>query len=102
MRKYRVRFLAAAEADLFGLYQAIADEGGNERAGAYIDRIEAACVALETLPRRGRARDDIHPGLRTVGFECRATIAFRVTKAEVIIARIFYGGQDYERVLRDG
>ncbi|MDE2229108.1 MAG: type II toxin-antitoxin system RelE/ParE family toxin [Alphaproteobacteria bacterium] len=102
MKKFRVRLLAAAEADLFGLYRAIADEGGNERAGAYIDRIEAACLALEIFPLRGRARDDIRPGLRTVGFERRATIVFRVTSAEVIIARIFCGGQDYERALRDG
>jgi len=100
MKKFRVRFLAAAEADLFGLYQAIADEDGNERAGAYIERIEAACLALETFPMRGTARDAIRPGLRTIGFERRATIVFRVTKSEVTIARIFYGGQDYERALR--
>jgi toxin ParE1/3/4 len=45
-------------------------------------------------------RDDIRPGLRTIGFERRATIAFQVKRAEVVIVRIFYGGQDYERALR--
>jgi len=35
-----------------------------------------------------------------MGFERRATIVFHVKKAEVVIVRIFYGGQDYERALR--
>ena len=59
-------------------------------------------MALETFPKRGTRRDDIRPGLRTMGFERRATIAFQVTSKEVVIVRIFYGGQDYERALRGG
>jgi plasmid stabilization system protein ParE len=38
--------------------------------------------------------------LRTIGFERRATVAFQVKRAEVVIVRIFHGGQDYERALR--
>jgi toxin ParE1/3/4 len=96
MRKYEVSFRPRAEADLFALYHRIAAEAGYEIAGRYIDRIEAACMALETFPKRGRKRDDIRPGLRAVGFERRATIVFQ---AEVVIIRIFHGGQDYERLL---
>jgi len=88
-----------AEADLFALHRFIAEEAGLEVAGAYIDRIEAACLALADFPERGTRRDDIRRGLRTIGFERRATIAFQVKKAEVVIVRIFYGGQDYERQL---
>lgn len=51
-------------------------------------------------PLRGTPRDDIKPGLRIVGFERRAVIAFRVKRSEVVIVRIFYGGRDYERILR--
>jgi len=101
MKKFEVSFRPLAEADLFGLYHYIAEEAGHEVAGVYIDRIEAACMALETFPRRGTRRDDIRPGLRTMGFERRATIVFHVGKSEVTIVRIFYGGQDYERALRD-
>jgi toxin ParE1/3/4 len=71
-------------------------------AGGYIDRLEAACRALEIFPERGTRRDDIRPGLRVMGFERRATIIFQVTEGEVVIVRIFYGGQDYEAALRDG
>jgi toxin ParE1/3/4 len=99
-RKHDVSFRPQAEADLFALYNYIVDKSGHAVAGAYIDRIEAACSALESFPKRGTRRDDIRPGLRTMGFERRATIVFQVMGREVVIIRIFYGGQNFERALR--
>ena len=69
-------------------------------AGGYIDRIEATCLALETFPKRGTARDDIRPGLRTMGFEHPRHDRPSGAEIDVVIVRIFYGGQDYERALR--
>src|SRR5205085_4431258 len=100
MRKRKIVFRPLAEDDLFALYDYIAAEAGRATAGSYIDRIEAACMALETLPERGPRRDDIRRGLRTTDFERRATIAFQVTRTAVVIVRIFHGGQDYARALR--
>lgn len=100
MKKFEIVFRPAAEADLFALYRHIAQRAGAEVAGSYIERIEEACLALETSPKRGTARDDIRPGLRIMGFERRATIVFHVGRTEVTIVRIFYGGQDFERLLR--
>jgi toxin ParE1/3/4 len=62
-------------------------------------------MALTTFPERGTSWDEIWPGLRTIGFERRATIIFQMNPTEVLIVRILYGGQDYQRVLhlmRDG
>ena len=50
---------------------------------------------------RGNQRKDIRPGLRTVGFRKRVLIAFEVEARQVNIIGIFYGGQDYERVLEE-
>ena len=100
VRKHRVTFRPSAEDDLLRLYEYIAAESSIERAGAFIDRIESACLSLETSPERGTRRDDIRRGLRIMGFERRATILFQVGRAEVVIVRILYAGQDYERVLR--
>jgi len=99
MKRFDVTFRPLAEADLFDLYRYIAHEAGRDVAGAYIDRIEAACLSLATFPERGRRRDDIGPGLRTIGFQRRAMIVFQVMVPEVVIIRVFYGGQDYERLL---
>ena len=100
MKRFKVSFRPLAEADLFGLYRFIANEAGYDVAGAYIDRIEAACRALAVFPERGTRRDDIRRGLRTIGFERRATIMFQVRKSEVLIVRILYGGREFERYPR--
>jgi toxin ParE1/3/4 len=96
-----VYFRPEAEADLVGLYDHIADASGTRIAAGYIDRIEAACMALADFPERGTRRDDILRGLRTVGFERRATIAFRVLRTRVEIVTIAYGGRDFESGLRE-
>ena len=100
MKRYEVSFRPRAEADLVDLYHHIASDAGARTAGGYLDRIEAACLALENFPERGIRRDDIRPGLRIMGFERRATIVFQVLENEVVIIRVFYGGRDYEHALR--
>jgi len=99
--KFQVGFRPRAETDLFDLYEYIADEAGPAIAGGYIDRIEAAYMALAIFPERGTSRDDIRPGLRTVGFERRATIIFQVVGQEVRIVRVLYGGRDVDHILHD-
>jgi toxin ParE1/3/4 len=92
----KVTFRPEAETDLIGLYEYIAEVAGTKIAGGYIDRIEAACMALAEFPKRGTRRDDIQPGLRTIAFERRATIAYRVLKTRVEIVTVAYGGRNFE------
>jgi toxin ParE1/3/4 len=95
-----VAFRPSARADLFNLYRYIATRSGRDRAGKYIDRIEAACLRLGNFPKRGTQHDEIGPGLRTIGFERRVTIMFQVTPGTVEIVRILYGGRDVATALR--
>ncbi|KQR68705.1 type II toxin-antitoxin system RelE/ParE family toxin [Rhizobium sp. Leaf341] len=92
----KVVFRPTASADLKSLYLYIAEQAGNERAGAYLGRLEAACMSLRTFPERGTLRDHVLPGLRIIGFERSASIAFRVidNTDTVEILRIFRRGQD--------
>ncbi|MBX9931207.1 MAG: type II toxin-antitoxin system RelE/ParE family toxin [Methylobacterium sp.] len=94
-----VVFREAAQTDLFEFYRYIADQAGRIRAGAYIDRIEAACLQLAEFPERGTRRDDLGPGLRTIGVERLATIIFRIDEGTVVIGRILYGGRDLQALL---
>jgi toxin ParE1/3/4 len=98
----KVVFRPQAEADLLALYRYIAEASGLGVAGEYIDRIEVACMSLATFPNRGTKRDDLAPGLRTVAFERRLTIVYRVLKTRVEIVTIAYGGRDFESDLREG
>jgi toxin ParE1/3/4 len=94
---HRVVFAPEAQADLLRLYDIIARDGGEDRALAYIERIEAYCLRLSTFPERGTQHDNIRPGLRVIGFARRVAIAFHITAEAVTIDRILYGGRDLGR-----
>ncbi len=89
---HSVEFRPAAIADLEQIYHSIAGQAGRERAGAYIDRIERACMTLADFPERGTVRGHIYPGLRVIGFERSASIAFVVKGQAVEILRVLPRG----------
>jgi toxin ParE1/3/4 len=91
---HSVVFAPHARDDLRRLYLFIAERSGDNRAMAYIERIEAYCRGFEAFPARGTQRDDLFHGLRIVGFERRVTIAFHQAGEIVTIDRILYGGRD--------
>jgi toxin ParE1/3/4 len=62
----------------------------------------ARCRLIPTLPHGGRPRDDLAPGLRTVAFERRVVIVYRVVGSTVEITNVFYGGRDYAALYRRG
>jgi toxin ParE1/3/4 len=96
-----VVFSPEAQDDLRRLSLYIAERSGASRALAYLDRIEASCLGLGDFPERGTRRDDLWPGLRTMGFERRVTIAFTVATEAVTILRVLYGGRDLEAAFGD-
>lgn len=99
MKRRDIIFAPEARGDLVGLYEWISAKASAEVAMAYIERIECYCTGFDLASERGRARDDIRPGLRVVGFERRVTIAFMVSDRAVTILRLFYGGQNWEHDL---
>jgi plasmid stabilization system protein ParE len=62
----------------------------------YIGRIYDLCDGLADFPHRGRARDDLRPGLRVLGFDRTTEIVFAVSDERVEILAVYYGGQDWE------
>ena len=97
----RLVYQQAARTDLLEIYDWIADRAGAATALAYASRIVAACERLTSFPRRGTPRDDLLPGLRTVIFERRATIAYQTDAKCVRIIGIFQHGRDPARALAD-
>jgi toxin ParE1/3/4 len=93
----RVVFTPAAERQLDKLHRYIAKRSSEFVADGYIARIVAFCCKLEQFPLRGTQRDDLLEGLRTIGFERRATIVFIVSKGTVLIEGVYHGGQDFEK-----
>ncbi|RAI38288.1 type II toxin-antitoxin system RelE/ParE family toxin [Rhodoplanes roseus] len=93
----RVLFSGAARNDLNDIFDWIAAHAGPDRAIAYVRRIERQCLDLQSFPERGTRRDDVRPGLRTIGFERRVTIAFTVRDGAVVVLRILYAGRSLDQ-----
>lgn len=91
---YWVVFSPEAIQDFNDLYSYIVSDAGAPRARSYVGNIYDYCLSFETFPERGTRRDDLAPGLRTVGYHRRATIAFRIDGAEVTILRMFHHGRN--------
>jgi toxin ParE1/3/4 len=97
---YRVVFAPEALAQLEALYAYVAQAASPDIAIRHTNAIVTYCEGLHMYPLRGTRRDDIRPGLRITNYKKRAVIAFAVEADEVSIIGVYYGGQDYERVLR--
>ena len=89
-----VVFSAASEDDLNGIYDWIADKEDAETAYSYVSRLVAVCAKLILFPARGTARDDLGEGVRTVPFERRAIVAYRLEGNCVRILRVLHRGRD--------
>ena len=96
IRRRRVVFAPAAAADLDAIHDRIEEAASNAAAARFIDRIEAFCRRLDIASERGMLRAELLPGLRTIGFEGRLTIAFVVDDDTVRILRLFAAGKDWE------
>lgn len=86
-----------ARADLKSIFDWVEQAAGPEQALAYVERIRAHYLGLGDFPNRGTDRSDLVPGLRTLAFERRATIAYRVEADAVVILRILHKGRDLGR-----
>lgn len=98
---YRVVFSPEALEQLAELYRYIAEAASPDVAAHYTEAIVSYCESLCRFPLRGTPRDDVRPGLRITNYKKRTVIAFEVDADRVAIIGVFYGGRDYETILRD-
>lgn len=96
-RPYHVVLDEPAWRDLRDIFDYINSRAGPVVAGRFTTKLYEYCVGLSHTPERGTRRDELTPGLRTIGYRRRATIAFRVDQSEriVMILGIYYGGRNY-------
>ncbi|MGV8968334.1 MAG: type II toxin-antitoxin system RelE/ParE family toxin [Cellulomonas sp.] len=96
----RVVFRCEALAQLEELEDFVVAAGSPVAAVDLVDALVAFCEDLAPFPLRGTDRDDIRPGVRTIGFRRRAVVAFAVREDSLVILGVYYGGRDYEPILR--
>lgn len=93
MKDFRIVWQSDARSDLIAIYNWIADATDPETALGFINAIKDHTERLATFPMRGRPREDIGPGIRTVPFRRRTLIAYRVHARSVEILRVAYAGR---------
>lgn len=99
MKERRVLFAPEAAEDLGALYEWIAAQSTPDVALGYLERVQSFCARLGVGAERGRLRDDLRPGLRTLVFEGRLTLAYGVGDETVTVLRVFSAGRDWERLV---
>jgi len=82
---YRVVLRPEAVAQLDELYDFIANSGSPSNAAAFTEAIVSFCESLAAFPYRGVSRDDLRPGLRTIGYRKRIVVAYAVLNETVAI-----------------
>ena len=103
MPRFDLRYRPAAFADLEDIFRGVVRVSASPvTAQRYVARIRQRCRRITLLPHAGRPRDDLAPGLRSVPFERRAVIIYRVIGETVEITNVFHGGRDYAALDRRG
>ncbi len=96
-----VSYADAAKFDLGEIQRYLRSQGASfTTARGFTGRIKARCDKIGNVPYIGTARDDILADLRMVPFERSAVILYVVESDRIRITNIFYGGRDYEALMR--
>lgn len=91
--KLAVEFAPNAERNLEQIEDYITDNAEATTAEAVVDQIINRCNDLGEMPRSGKARDDIQPGVRSVT-SGKYVIYYRIHKEKVEILRVWHGSRD--------
>jgi len=89
----------AALADLDSIFAYI-EIDNPQRAASFVQDIRDRCRSLCDHPQLGPARDDLSPGVRMLPLFGRVVVAYGITASAILVTRVFYGGRDYEAILR--
>lgn len=87
----RIVLRRKALAQLEELEDFVVEAGSPVAAADLVDTLVAFCEDLAPFPLRGSDRDDIRPGVRTIGFRRRAVVAFAVREYAVVILEVLAG-----------
>jgi len=83
----------SAEADLRGIWIYSAQVWGEHQANRYLDTLRAALISCGEAPERGRSRDEVRPGTRSIQTG-RHVIYYRFDDQQVVVQRVLHGAMD--------
>lgn len=101
MKTLPVLLLEGAIQDLTDIASYINSESGEPAAASdFIARIQTRCNKIGLAPNGGTNRPDLGQGIQLVPFEKSAVILYRIIDNSVHIVNVFYGGRNYDAIMR--
>ena len=97
---HRIVWEQSARDDLLEQYDWVTDQADSNTALRYTSRVEAFADKLRVFPKRGTPRFHLGAALRTVTFERRLVIVYRVEDNDVVILRIIHAARDFAAAFR--
>jgi toxin ParE1/3/4 len=92
-KKLIVELAPNAELNLIEIEDYISGKAGSAIAVSVVDLLLETCASLQTMPRIGRAREDIAPGIRSLAAG-KYVIYYRIKARSIEILRIWHGHRD--------
>jgi toxin ParE1/3/4 len=92
--RLEVRFSPNAERNLEQIEEYITDNGSADAAAKVVDQIVDRCEELAAMPRSGKAREEIAPGVRSVTSGGMYVIYYRIHSDKIEILRVWHGARD--------
>jgi toxin ParE1/3/4 len=96
VKPYHVLIRPLAQADLLEIHSWLKDVAGLDIAEAYLDRLQVHLTTLENHPQRGTPRPKAGIGVRSITFERRLVVGYRVMDHEVWVERVVSGARNLE------
>lgn len=102
MKYYTVRLSPEAQTDIVRMHARIVEKSSSTvTADRYIERMSGFLSSLNVFPERGTVREEVRSGLRIIGFERSASVAFVVEDDDVVVLRILAKGQEFGEIAAD-
>jgi toxin ParE1/3/4 len=91
--KLTINFAPNAEKNLEDIENYINENGDAKAAVSVVDDILDVCGSLQAMPRIGKARDEIAPGVRSIT-SGNYVIYYRINEQNIDILRVWHGHRD--------
>ena len=82
-----------AVADLRDIRRYTAKHWGPQQRDRYVARLQRALRSLRDYPERGRRRDELYAGCRSLPVE-QHVVFYYLTDDEIVVDRVLHGNQD--------
>lgn len=98
---HKVILTETALHDLQSISDYLAEVAGEDVAATHDAQLRVACSSLMDFPHRGRPRNEISPGLRSIPFARLVTIFYIAYGDEVEIVRVIHARRDLAAAFED-